>query len=179
MRYILITIFCLGFLSACGSNPPKKTLVVPDAQGYQLADVSVTLEEKHTVEGYPDERAFEKQFSENLRSSLSEVGGLVISGEENSIRLEVTLGYFRHFSGEDTFAPSSSVATPTFGYTYQFYQGDKLIDSYSKANQTLSQGFLNNLKTVATAGLGNDFKKEQEDLQKIANSMAAELKKML
>lgn len=179
MRALLTTLLLSLLLAACGSNPPKATLDLPAGSHYHLSAVNLILQQKHTVDEYPERKALEKAFADQLRASMSEAEILAEPERANSIGLEVKIDYFRHFAGEDSFAPSSSVAAPTFDYIYFFYKDGERVGKYLKLDQTVGQGFLGNLKTVATGGLGNSLEKEQKDLQKIANAMAAELKSFL
>jgi|GEM_PF-6488005 len=174
----VVSILFTVFLCGCAATPAK-LVDLPESNFYRLKDVQLTLQQKQTVEGYPDEAQLLSDFSDSLSQALATAGVLAKADSANAIELVVKVNYNRHFAGEDSFAPSKSVVAPTFDYTYEFYQDDGLIDQLQRVNKTVGQSFFANLKTVATAGLGNDAEKETADIDKITRAMAAELTPLL
>lgn len=162
---LLISLFFIGCASA-----PK----LPSDTRFAVKSIKVNLKYKLQVEGYPAQSEFSEIVKKNMIESLKEVNLLADSGQSSTMSVTIDIDYTRQFAGEDTPIPSKSVIAPLLSYTVIVYNKDTEINRIVKSG-TLNRGMLNNLKNVATFGLGNDIKDELSDIKKITNSIAAEL----
>jgi len=112
-----------------------------------------------------------EMFSRKISQDLEERGMLAFGRQAESVELSIAIDYQRHFSGEDTPFPSNSVVRPIVGYTITASRDGSVLDVIKRSGLTTSHGFLGNLKTVATMGLGNDAASEEVDVRIIASGM--------
>jgi hypothetical protein len=88
--------------------------------------------------------------------------------------VSIEINYQRRFAGEDTPLPYKSVISLVIGYTLIVFENG--VEKKRIAKSGLQKtGFLSNLETAATFGLGNDAKDELKDIQLLADSIADEL----
>lgn len=162
---LLISLFFIG----CASVPK-----LPADTKFAVKSMKINLKYKLQVEGYPAQSEFSEIVKKNMMESLKEANLLADSGQSSTMSITIDIDYTRQFAGEDTPIPSKSVIAPLLKYTVVVYNKETETNRIVKSG-TINRGMLNNLKNVATFGLGNDIKDELSDIKKMTNSIAADL----
>lgn len=171
-------VLCIVALAGCGSSPKAPVSNIKPGSKYFVSDVTVNLTHKLAIEGYPSGAELSEIFVDKITQGLKAGGVLGDQKDARIISLSITIDYHRHFAGEDTPFPSKSATRPTYGYAIRASQDGGVIDEIKKSGLTTNHGFLGNLKTVATMGLGNNAKDEEKDIDIVSKDIADALKKL-
>jgi hypothetical protein len=176
----LVAVILMVVLTGCSSAPTKERVNAIEGHRYNLSSVDLHLAQSQEVGGYPSESELEAMFEKKIENALHEAGLLAEEGAEAAVPIKITIDYRRKFAGEATPFPSESVVAPVYGYTIEVEEagGDSRVIA-EKKGLTLNRGFLGNLKTVATAGTGNDAEDEKNDMDAISRGIANHLASLI
>ncbi|MBN2400764.1 MAG: hypothetical protein JXN64_00035 [Spirochaetes bacterium] len=169
-RSISLIMFSLFILAGCASVPK-----FPADTKFSVDNFKVNLKQKLQVEGYPAEAELTGILKEKINTTLKQKNLLTEHRAGNAMSVSIIIDYTRRFAGEDTPVPSKSVMAPEFGYTIVISENGVEKRRISEAKLEIKKGFLSNLATVATLGLGNDAKDELKDVQDVANYIAEKI----
>lgn len=163
-------------IAGCSSSAPVKMpeLLPADAR-FSAPKIEVVLEQAIEVDGYPDITEFTRILGDKTIALMKEkslLGENQVGGEYS---VSIKVDWRRQFAGEATPFPSSSVMQPIVGYELVVRQGSVERYRFERSGLTTQKGFVDNLRTGFTLGLGKDARDEEEDIQVLANTFILEL----
>ena len=173
MQRILKFIALFALLSGCGSTPtqPVQDSPLPNIT-FSSVSVELSLSQKHTVDGYPNQDQLTTIIKDK---SLSKINEAKLISAESNYSATISVKYQRRFAGEDSPIPSKSVMAPIVSYTIVVFHKGVEKQRIERSNLTTNKGFASNLKTTFTLGLGKTAKDEEQDYEMLANTFKAEL----
>lgn len=180
---LLLSIMSIIFLGGCGSSHGpfnyniNPTPIVKGETKYVVKNVSVKLEQKYQVSGYPSEKELGVLFKEKLEAKLKSKNLLATENQDNNIPMDIDLqiSYKRVFMGE-AFGKTKAVARMIISFDLNIKNGDQLVASYSRNNITTNYGLIGNLGTIfKQISCSTKPKDEEKDINTFVNSFADEI----
>lgn len=176
---VIFAFASLLVLVGCGSTPVKPEVSVASAPvKYSIEKIDVNLTQAIQVEGYPNKDEFTKILTDKTIEVFKKNNLLAAPTDSDSMTASISVDYRRNFAGDATPMPSKSVVAPTVDYVIIIFDHGVEKKRIVKSKQTTGKGFVGNLGTVFTMGLGNTAKDELIDIEKLANTFASDLLKL-
>jgi len=169
-----ITLLVVVLFTGCGSSQPDVPKV-KTTKKYSIESISLKLNEKVKTDiKYHTEKELEQILIINVEMLLKDQG--LLSEDKTMNTLKINTVYKRRFLGDETPAPTDSLAYPSMNYSVDVSDNLKVLTRVKQTDVTYKGGFTMNLQVMA--GTLRDKKYELEFIGAFAHKIVSDIEKL-